>query len=219
MENFTITTEDVTDALNKLKDKFSRTPESIPPYFIKRLGPSIIPFLTSFFNYCLNYNFCPNQWKKSIVIPIFKKKNRSSPENYRPISLTSAFSRLLEIILHKKLLNYFLSNKLISENQFGFLPLRSTLSQLLKCFHNWISNSSQGNTTNIIYTDISKAFDTVNHRKLISVIKSYGVNSTIVNWLGNFLEDRYQQVLVNNILSEPALVTSGVPQRSIICTL
>ena len=216
MDDFTIETADVTNALKDLNDKMSRTPESIPPYFLKRLAPSITHFLVSLFNASLKTNFIPNQWKQSIVVPIHKKKSQNSPGNYRPISQTSAFSRLMESVLRTKLLNYFLSNNLFSDNQFGFLPLRSSCSQILKCLHDWVSNSSQGKTSHIIYTDIKKAFDTVNHVKLIDVLKSYHVNPLTVNWLKNFLKHRSQQVIVNEELSPPIQVTSGVPQGSII---
>ena len=216
MENFLINTSDVSEALDNLNDKMSRTPENIPSYFIKRLKPSITPFLVYLFSFSLTHNFIPNQWKQSIVVPVHKKKSKNSPGNYRPVSQTSAFSRLMESILHKKLLNYFISNHLFSDNQFGFLPLRSSCSQILKCLYDWICNYSQSKTTNIIYTDIKKAFDTVNHTKLLDVIKSYNVNAQTVNWLENFLKSRYQQVIVNEDLSHPILVTSGVPQGSII---
>ena len=216
MENFVIQSSEVASAIKDLNDKISRTPENIPSYFIKRISSSIISFLVFLFNSSLQFNFIPDQWKKSIIIPIHKKGDLNRPQNYRPISLTSGFSRLLESIIRKKILQHFISNNLFSKNQFGFLPLRSSCSQLLKCIHDWYSNLISKKSTHIIYTDIAKAFDVVNHRKLISVVKSYGVSSSLVNWLANFLENRTQQVAINQSLSSSTNVTSGVPQGSIV---
>ena len=79
-----------------------------------------------------------------------------------------------------------------------------------------MNDISQDKPTHVIYTDISKAFDSVSHTKLLLVLKSYGINSSVVSWLGNFLSERSQQVVINDKLSSPLSVFSGVPQGSII---
>ena len=216
MEEFEITTLDVHKALIKLKDKITRTPEGVPPYFIKRIAPVILHFLTFFFNASLTTGFVPSQWKKALVVPVFKKGDQNQPNNYRPISLTSSFSRIMESILHQKILSHLLSKQLISPNQFGFLPEKSPCSQILSCLHEWITAYCENQTTHVFYADISKAFDSVSHSKLVSVIESYGLNISTVNWIAEFLRNRNQQVIVNDALSPPCEITSGVPQGSII---
>ena len=213
MENFEITLGDVADALSMLKDKITRTPEEVPSYFIKRIAVNIKHFLVDLFNNSLITNSIPNQWKRAFVIPVF---DQSNPANYRPISLTSSFSRLFELIIHKKILNHFFSLNLFSSNQFGFLPCRSSCGQMLKCVHNWYKNRSSNIATHVLYTDICKALDSVVHVKLIAVLKSYGVNPALVAWLENFLSGREQIVIVNDSFSSPCGISSGIPQGSII---
>ena len=87
---------------------------------------------------------------------------------------------------------------------------------MLKCTHDWFNNFSRNNSTHVLYTDISKAFDSVVHRKLISILKSYGINPELVCWLANFLNDREQMVVINDTFSSPCKISSGIPQGSII---
>jgi hypothetical protein len=216
MNNYDITYDEILDAVYNSKDKISRTPDKIPMYFIKRvLGPILKPLLF-LFNSFLKFNFVPEQWKQAIVIPIFKKGNRNRVQNYRPISLTSSFCRIFESIMSKRILSHLQTNSLLSSKQFGFLPNKSTYSNLLSCYHKWLISFSSNITTNVIYTDISKAFDTVSHSKLLDILQKYGLHTTVLHWLQNFLNNRYQQVAIGNALSNPLPVSSGVPQGSVI---
>ena len=216
MSDFEILATDVHTAIKNLKNKICRTPEDIPPYFIKRILVPITRPLLYFFNESLKHSLIPHQWKQAFIIPIYKKGDKHNPSNYRPISLTSTFSRIMESILYSKILEHLLSSNLISDHQFGFLPFKSTTSQLLTCLHLWLISNSEKVPTSVVYTDISKAFDSVVHSKLISVIKSYKVCPLLINWIANFLQDRSQQVILNNTLSAPCHITSGVPQGSVL---
>ena len=219
MPSFLITEQDITTAIHNMKDKLTRTPEEIPSYFLKRVFPAIILPLLIIFNTSLQTGIIPTSWKHAIVIPIFKKGSRNLAKNYRPISLTSSICRLFESIISKKILSHLLSNDLLSPQQFGFLPNRSSCSQLLSCLHKWLLAYSNRITTDIIYTDIRKAFDSVSHPKLISTLGQYKLNPIIINWIKNFLTGRSQQVALNDALSSPLDVYSGVPQGSIIGSL
>ena len=174
----------------------------------KRVAEAIIEPLTFIFNTSLNLGEVPSQWKRAIIVPIHKKKDKSKPGNYRPISLTSSFSRLFESVLQDKLLVHIISNNLISSSQFGFLPQKSTCSQLISCIHEWFVCISKNSTINIIYTDISKAFDSVSHPKLLSILASYGISRQIINWFRSFLGNRQQQVCIGSTLSSPLSVIS-----------
>ena len=216
MASFIITETDVLQAVSKANDKLSRTPEGIPTYFIKRIISSIIKPLVYIFNCSLLYNVIPIQWKQAIVVPIFKKGSRSDPKNYRPISLTSSFSRIFESIVFDKVLSHLLSNNLLSSSQFGFLPNRSSCSQMIHCLSKWYQNFFNSQPTNVVYTDIAKAFDSVSHIKLIKVISSYNICPLITKWIENFLRNRYQKVAIGNVNSVSMRVVSGVPQGSVI---
>ncbi len=123
---------------------------------------------------------------------------------------------MLEKILFSHLLEHLFSNNLISSNQHGFLPRRSTITQLLGALNHWTSNYCNNNAVHTVYTDLSKAFDKVSHMKLLEVIKSYGIDGSVYTWLQNFLTGRIQQVTIQSTLSSPQPVTSGVPQGSVL---
>ena len=170
--------------------------------------------LTAIFNIFLSLGFVPSQWKSALIIPVFKKGNRRNVGNYRPISLTSSICRLFEEVLLLKLISYTLEKNLLSKFQFGFIPNRTSCSNMLSSIHSWLLNYS--NCTTVLYTDIKKAFDSVNHRFLIQILHSLGFNLEVIAWISAFLSDRQQQVCINNCISSPLSVLSGVPQGSVI---
>ena len=219
MENFVITEEDILQALKKVPCKLSRTPENVPSYVIKKIGPAIVRPLLVIFNNSLYTSIIPNAWKQSIVIPVHKKGSRKDPKNHRPIHLTSGFSRLYELIVHDKTTAYLIDNSLLSKSQYGFLPGRSSCSQLLNCTYDWLWSYLNKETVDVIYLDIAKAFDSVSHEKLIVVLQSYGINNELINWFKEFLKLRYQRVCIGNYMSSPIHVKSGVPQGGVIAPL
>ena len=216
MPNITIDSSDILQALDKLTGKICRTPENIPSYVIKKIGPSIIRPLLIIFNNSLLTCTVPDQWKISYIIPVFKKGSRNIPKNYRPISLTSGFSRLFELIIHHKVLSYLLSNSLLSSSQYGFLPKRSACSQLLSCVDEWLWAYVNNKTVDVLYMDIAKAFDSVSHTKLVRVLKSYGISDNVVAWVEEFLFNRKQHVCIGTVVSSGLPVLSGVPQGGVI---
>ena len=216
MENFSITSTDLQRAIQTTDDKISRSPEDIPIYFIKRVADSIIFPLLYIFNCSLQTGEIPTQWKTSIISPIFKKGDRSKPSNWRPVALTSSFSRIFEFIFSEKIMSHLMENNLLSRYQFGFVPGKSTCSHLLSSLFSWIKSFSSNIPTTVLYTDLSKAFDTVSHKKLIELLEAYGINPVLINWIQNFLSNRVQQVSIGDELSDLLPVISGVPQGSVI---
>ena len=216
MPIFEILPEDIRKACLKMKKKLTRTPEGIPTFFLTKTIDSLLYPLTIIFNISLSHSVIPSQWKNAFIVPVFKKGDRSKFGNYRPISLTSSISRLFEAIILQKLMTYTQNHNLLSSSQFGFLPNRSSCSNILSSIHSWIASYSTSKCTSVLYTDIKKAFDSVNHRFLVHVLLSFGLNVQVVNWIKNFLSDRQQQVCLNNSISSPLPVLSGVPQGSVI---
>ena len=107
-------------------------------------------------------------------------------------------------------------NNLISEHQHGFVNKRSTQTQLLECGNYWTYWVSQKEGVDVVYLDISKAFDTVSHPKLMYKLKKLGFRGSLFSWLKDFLCGRTQKVKVNNNFSSPCNVKSGVPQGSVL---
>ena len=216
MPSFQILPDDILKACSKLKKKLTRTPEGIPTLFLSNTINSLLYPLTILFNLFLSLGFVPWQWKTGLVIPVFKKGDRRKVGNYRPISLTSSISRLFEEVLLLKLIPFTLEKNLLSRSQFGFLPNRTSCGNLLSSVHSWMAAYSSANCTSVLYTDIKKAFDSVNHRFLVHILHSLGFHSEVINWIAAFLSDRQQQVCINNSTSTPLKVLSGVPQGSVL---
>ena len=188
------TSEKVCEAFHKVPDKFSRSPDGIPAYFLKRSFTPLLSVITHLFNLTLNQGVLPRQWKSAIIIPIHKKVSRKSPNNYRSISLTCVLCRVLEYIIVDNLLHHFFTLNLISDNHFGFLPGRSSCSQLLCAINKWFLSYDSGDNMNNVYTDIAYAFNNVCHSKLISVLFSLGISGKGLKWINSFLNGRFQCV-------------------------
>jgi len=111
---------------------------------------------------------------------------------------------------------HFISNNLFSSKQFGFIKGRSTVLQLLHVLDTWVKNLEEGGQIDIIYTDFAKAFDKVPHCRLISKLRSYGINDQLILWIKDFLLHRSQRVKINNEFSAWHSVISGIPQGSVL---
>jgi hypothetical protein len=113
-------------------------------------------------------------------------------------------------------MSYFLNNKLFSNKQYGFIKGRSTALQLLNMLDKWTKYLEEGGQIDAIYTDFEKAFDKVPHKRLISKLKSYGIDAKIVGWIEGFLIHRRQRVGIRGQYSDWRRVLSGIPQGSVL---
>ena len=173
--------------------------------------------LTIIFNSSINVNIFPADFKNSLIIPIPKTSPPSPvPSKYRPISLLSIPSKLLERLVFNYLLDICLSNNLISDSQFGFLPQRSTESALLSALTPIYSALDDSSSVCCVFFDLSKAFDSVPHRPLLNKLSSLPIPSSLISWLHSYLCNRSQQVVVDSTFSSKCNVLSGVPQGSIL---
>ena len=192
------------------------TPDNIPAILVKKCSGTISYFLSMLFNLSISTNQVPWQWKLSLIAPIHKKGSKNLAKNYRPIALTSVICRILEKILSLNIIQHLYQNNLISHNQHGFLPRRSSSTQLLQAINNWFESLHNKHSVNVVYTDLAKAFDKVSHSKLLEVVRSYGIGGKVYDWLQTYLTNRVQSVVLKNTRSSTKLITSGVPQGSVI---
>ena len=150
------------------------------------------------------------------MTPLLKKPPATRVCNYRPISLTSSVCKVLETLVKDDILSHLTVNSLITSSQYGFLPGKSTLSQLISSVSDWVSSVNENEQTEVIYVDYAKAFDTVCHQKLLLKLKSYGMCGEVWKWLNSFLSSREFQVKVGEFFSNSREITSGDPQGSIL---
>ena len=126
----------------------------------------------------------PEMWRLANVCPIFKNGNANEVVNYRPVSLTFIVCKIMETIIKWELMDYLLSNKLISKQQQGFLSRRTTSTQLLESMNDWSTAVDSGQRIN----DFKSAFDTVSLIKLLNKLSSYGLSGNMWLWLSAFCQ-------------------------------
>ena len=145
-------------------------------------------------------------------MPVFKKGDKSLASNYQPISLTCILCKVLEHIVASNIAKHVDEQGLMYDLQRGFRERRSCETQLIMLIEDLARNASLDKQTDIILLDFSKAFDKVNHSKLLWKLHQYGIRGHV---LRAFLGSRSQQLVIDGEVSEPILVTSGVPQGSV----
>ena len=131
----------------------------------------------------------PTKWCRAQVTPVFKKGDKSSAANYRPISLTCILCKVLEHIIASHLVKYLDKHDLY-DLQHGFREKRSCETQLTMLFEDLAKNTSAGKQTDLILLDFSKAFDKVSHSKLLWKLYQYGIRGNALSWIRTFLGDR-----------------------------
>ena len=211
--------EEIYELISGCPNSSSLTPDHIPLSFLKNVAISIVKPLEYLFNLSFMRAEVPSRWKVSYVTPILKKPPQYLPENYRPVSITSALARLFEKILKKRIEEHLRLNSVISPLQHGFQKGRSTVTAMLQAVNDWTTCLDQGISTDVIYFDFSKAFDKVSHAKLICKLQQVGIHPRIIRWICSFLLNRTFRVRVNSTLSRPRNAPSGVPQGGVLSPL
>ena len=216
MEPLSINQDDVLKRLQKLNVNKSAGNDKLHPRILKELAHKISYPLSVIFNQSLTHGVLPEDWRRANITPIHKKGKKKVVANYRPIRITSVACKLFESVVRDHIMKHFLSNNLLSTKQYGFIPGRSTVIQLLKMLDDWTSKLENGGQIDVIYTDLEKAFDKVPHKYLIYKLKQYKVDPKVTRWIESFLLDRQQRVVIDGTASEYIKVISGIPQGSVL---
>ena len=141
--------------------------DDISARLLKEACPEIVPSLTDIINLSIWYGYFPDQWKVSKGLPLYKEDIKSDPNNYRPISILPVVSKIIEKVIFKQLYEYLTHNNLLTVSQHGFRPMHSTLTALLEATNNWYLNIDDGLINSVLFLDLKKAFDTVDHSILL----------------------------------------------------
>ena len=211
-----VTIDFVYKELLKLKSNKSTGPDGIPAKFLKDGAVVIKDHITFIINLSITSNSIPTDMKFARVRPLFKKNSRSDVGNYRPVSIVSVVSKILEKAVYNQLEEYLSEKNLIYSLQSGFRGSYSTDTCLIYLTDYIRSQMAAGKYTGMVLLDLQKAFDTVDHEILCSKLQAMGIHFDSVKWFKSYLSNRQQVVSVNQVESKPMDVTCGVPQGSIL---
>jgi len=209
-----IVEKEILEVVNKLNNNKSAGLDNISPKVIKSTIYPIVKPLADIFNKSYVTGIVPDILKLARIVPIYKDGDPKTYSNYRPISILSCFSKILERLTYNRLYSYF--SKLFNNSQFGFRKNHSTYMALLSLINNISENLDNGEATVGIFLDLSKAFDTIDHTILINKLRHYGIRGTTNAWFSNYLSGRYQCVSINGTKSDFKEIQCGVPQGSIL---
>ncbi|KAK3538107.1 hypothetical protein QTP70_029821, partial [Hemibagrus guttatus] len=192
--------------------------DPIPSAMLQTISPDLLPFITTVINGSLTSGHVPTAFKKARVIPILKKPalDPSDISNYRPVSLLSFLSKILERVVYNQLSDYLMQNNLHDPNQSGFKAAHSTETALLAVTEKLHAARSAKLSSVLILLDLSAAFDTVNHKTLLSTLRSLGICGTAWEWFDSYLDGRSYQVTWKGLTSAPRRLSTGVPQGSVL---
>ena len=216
-EHLLCSEDTVLDLLLSLDTTKASGPDGISAKMLKNTATSIASSITKIFNQSITTGQVPSGWKSSLVVPIPKTSDAlQNPNNYRPISLLSILSKILEKHIYSLIAKHLSEHCPLSDAQWGFIPGRSTVSALLSTVHHWFQLLEDGKEVCAIFLDFKKAFDSVPHIPLVEKLQHIGLNAHLISWIKNYLTARMQQVVVEGATSNPLPVLSGVPQGSVL---
>ncbi|XP_055604798.1 uncharacterized protein LOC129753030 [Uranotaenia lowii] len=210
LDVFVISEETVSESIRNLKYSTSAGQDGIPACVLKKCLPRLLKPLTYIFNQSIGLQQFPAMWKKSVMSPVFKKGDKQEVRNYRGVTSLAACSMVLERIVNDVM--FSACRNWISDNQHGFFPKRSVTSNLAVFTSFCISNMDGGKQVDAIYTDITAAFDSVNHVILLQKLQRLGFSERLCAWIRSYLTNRRLAVKIGSSESVDFIPTSGVPQ-------
>ena len=183
---------------------------------MKNVINEIISPLTYIFNSSLPNGIVPEKLKIAKVVPIFKKGQTDSLNNYRPISLLPSLSKLLERLVYTRTLIFLNKCNILSDSQFGFRKKHTTTHAILTFIDKVAHAIDDAFHTIGVFLDFSKAFDTIDHDILFNKLCRYGIRGIALEWFRNYLFNRKQFVSINGHDSQFKTISCGVPQGSLL---
>lgn len=216
MEGIEFRAEGIAKVIESLKCSSSCGIDGINAKVLKSTKNVCSSILCIIFQHSLDTGTVPNDWKIGKVIPVFKKGDRSSPGNYRPISLTSICSKIMEHVIYSHVAHFLNSVDFFHPNQHGFRRGHSCESQLALFTHDIHLNLDSNTPTDALFLDFEKAFDKVPHSRLLLKLSRLNIHPLVRNWIECFLSNRKQFVYANNCTSSTSPVLSGVPQGTVL---
>lgn len=219
INNLTLEPTNETEMLKIVKSlKSDKAPglDGITTNTLKNIASNILVPLCHVVNSSMRFGVFPDVLKESLIKPVYKSGDRKDVSNYRPISLTSNLSKIFEKIIHERTAGFLESCQVLKEGQFGFRKGKSTQDAVAQLTAKIYRSLDSSKPCLCLFIDLKKAFDTVNHEKLLKTLEGYGIRHRALNWFGSYLSGRSQRVQVRNHLSTSSTIQCGVPQGTIL---
>ena len=214
-----VSCEEVRRIISSLPLNKSPGPDKIHTRVYRDCLPVILGPLTEIINSSLESAKYPDAWKFAEVIPLLKEGDHEVASNNRPLSLLAVASKICDKVVLNQFSAYLFSNGRLSSHQSGNKKLHSTETLSLFMADHLLEAMDKKNLTALTLLDLSKAFDSLNHNKLLAKLSSVGASPHVLNWFKSYLRGRSQSVRINSILSDPLPITHGVPQGAILSPL
>ena len=211
-----IALDEISKIIKSMKNKKSTGHDGINNEILKCCSPVIEPYLVEAFNDSIQCGIFPDCLKVAKVIALYKKGDRTNPENYRPISLLPSLSKVFEKILLKRMTKFCNKYQILSKNQYGFRQKYSctyAIAHITELMRQAIDKKSTGQAC---FLDLKKAFDSLDHSILLKKIYNSGFRGPIFELLQNYLKSRFQYVENNGQTSNLLEIKTGVPQGSVL---
>lgn len=183
--------------------------------YIKKIAKQVAPLLTILINETMEQGNIPKLLKISVVKPVYKSGDSTKVENYRPISLTPVFHKIMEKLILEQMWKFVIKYNLINDNQYGFRKGHSTVHAILSFINNIYAKIKTDYFVGI-FLDLKKAYDSISHEVLLNKLGNYGFRGKIGIWLKDYLKNRVQIVKMGNIKSKELEIQRGILQGSIL---
>lgn len=211
-----VTPEEIRDVIKNIKNKKTEDIYGFSTKLLKEIIGDIIYPLTKLINRSIKEGIFPDELKHARIVPVLKKGDINNSNNYRPLSILPAISKIFEIIIKKRLVSFFEKCKLFTEHQHGYRQGKSTITALISAIEKVTEALDNQEEVDIICCDLSKAFDTVDHGILLDKLYYYGIRGNTHNLLRTYITNRYQTVSWKNKTSRKLLMKHGVAQGSVL---
>lgn len=207
---------EVEDSIKSLKNNKAPGYDMIKAETLKNIAEEISPHIAFLINMIFDTGIYPSAFKTAVIQPLYKNGDKTETCNYRPISIISSLSKIVEKILKFRINEYTKKYKLISNRQYGFQEGKST-QDAIACLTSEIYESLDKSKSNLcVFLDLAKAFDTVSHPQLLEALEDMGFRGPVLKLIRNYLNDRKQMVKIGSVFSNECVVEYGVPQGTVL---
>jgi hypothetical protein len=211
-----VTSEEVNKVILSMPNNKAPGYDKVPVKVIKNCLPEILDTVTTLINLSFKSNTFPCEWKKAVVIPHLKEGDHEEADNNRPISLLPVLSKIAERLALIQFTEYLVEKQRLTNHQSGNRKLCSTETISLLITDHIFRAMDEKKITTMVLIDLSKAFDSICHERLLQKLQNVGASSSSVDWFQSYLSNRYQVTHIGQSTSTSLLVRHGVPQGSIL---